>query len=72
MAAPQNVVGDRLDRLVVGQLVHLSPPVLTEATPDDGWLTVAGVVLAGDQVTVTFDDDTTFTGPANRLVRIGW
>lgn len=69
---PENVVGDRLDRLLVGHMVHLSPPVLTEPIPADDWFNVVGVTIDGDQVTVTFDDDTAFTGSANRIVRIGW
>lgn len=69
---PENVVGDRLDKLSPGQQVHLSPPVLDEDTPDEGWRTVTSVASDGGMVTVVFDDDTTATGRVDQLVRIGW
>lgn len=67
---PEIVVGDRLDRVQGGQQVHLSPPLLTEETPADGWLSVQSVQLNGTSVTLTFTDDSTFAGAANQIVRI--
>lgn len=71
MSAPQHVTGDRADRVTVGQLVHLSPMVLGAPVPTSGWLTVSAVAV-GEQVTLTFADDTSVTVAGNRLVRFGW
>lgn len=67
---PDNVMGDRLDRLQEGDWLHTDPPLLTGPTPEEGWREVTTVVVAGDAVTVTFDDDTVFVGRPNQLVRI--
>ncbi len=72
MSALQNVTGDRADRIVAGQFVHLSPMVLGDDTPDDDWLEVAAVESGADSVTLTMVDESSLTLAANRLVRIGW
>ncbi len=71
MTAPANVTGDRLDRVVAGQLVHCDVPLLSGDTPADGWLEVASVASDGAVVTLTFVDESLFTAPVARLVRIG-
>lgn len=70
--APANRTADRLDSVLVGQLVHLDAPTLG-SEPTDGWLTVKTVQPMGDLIMLGFDAPTEpFVGAPNRLVRIGW